>query len=335
MDRLPFIRFSTDDFGDRDRLDAWREAMAPMFDTRRPDTEQPFRGSAFTYLMGPLALGGTEVDALAYERTAGRIRSDYIDHYLVRLDYEPARPEGVLRVIDLGQPISLPAAPMYCLCLFIPRDVLAAALPGAESLHGREIEGPRGRLMADHIRSLTRHASGIGMAEGTGMAEATLSMLAACLAPSRDADARARSVLDATLIGQARRFIDARLTQPDLTPEAVGRYLTVSRTTLYRLFQPLGGVARYIQQRRLKRVHALLSDPTERRRIGDIAFEHGFADEAAFARAFRREFGLTASEVRASGGRAAPPPETLRLDLSPPQRMMLWGSWMADLGEAA
>ena len=335
MDRLPFIRFSTDDFGVGDRLDAWREAMAPMFDTRRPETGETFRGSAFTYLMGPLALGGTEVDALAYERDAPRIRSDYIDHYLVRLDYEPSRPDGVLRVIDLGQPISLPAAPMYCLCIFIPRDVMDAALPGADSLHGLEIDGPRGRLMADHIRSLTRHAPSMGGAEGAGMSDATLAMLAACLAPSRDADARARSVLDAALIGQARRFIDSRLTSPSLTPDAVARTLSISRTTLYRLFQPLGGVARYIQQRRLKRIHAILTDAADRRRIGDIAFEHGFSDEAAFARAFRREFGLTARDVRSNGTRSPIVPAGVRLDLSPPQRMMLWGSWMSDLGDAA
>lgn len=335
MDRLPFIRFSTEDFNSRDRLDAWREAMAPMFDTQRPETDDAFRGSAFTYLMGPLALGGTEVDALSYKRDAPRIRSDYIDHYLIRLDYEPDRPEGVLRVIDLGQPINLPAAPMYCLCIFIPRDVMDAALSGADSLHGREIGGPRGRLMADHIRSLTRNAPSMGGAEGAGMADATLAMLAACLAPSRDADARARSVLDATLIGQARRFIDSRLTSPNLTPHSVALALSVSRTTLYRLFQPLGGVARYIQQRRLKRVHAILTDAMDRRRIGDIAFEHGFSDEAAFARAFRREFGVTARDIRAGGSRPGITPTHIRLDLSPPQRMMLWGSWMSDLGDAA
>lgn len=333
MDRLPYIRFSTDDFDPGDRLDAWRAAMAPMFETRRPEAAPGFRGSAFTYLMGSLALGGTEVDALAYERSAARIRADYIDHYLVRLDYQPDRPEGVLRVIDLGQAVSLPPAPMYCLCIFVPRDVMDAALPGAESLHGREIDGPRGRMLADYMRSLTRNAPGLAAADGAAMAEATLAMMAACLGPSRDADARARSVLDATLIGQARRHIDKRLTNPALDADSLCRALSISRTKLYALFQPLGGVARYIQQRRLKRIHALLTDPTERRRIGDIAFEHGFSDEAVFARAFKREFGVTAREVRAVGGvlttDLGDAPDT---NLSPPQRMMLWGAWMADLG---
>ena len=55
----------------------------------------------------------------------------------------------------------------------------------------------------------------------------------------------------------------------------------------------------YIQHRRLLAAHAALADPNDRRRILDIADEHGFGDGAEFSRAFRREFGDCPSEVRA------------------------------------
>ena len=75
------------------------------------------------------------------------------------------------------------------------------------------------------------------------------------------------------------------------------------------------------------------SGSAERRRIGDIAFEHSLSDEAVFARAFKREIGVTAREARAAGGISTP--ELLDdpdINLSTPQRMMLWGVWMSDPG---
>lgn len=336
MSALPFIKFTTDEFQSNDKLDAWRQAMAPMFDTYRPETDlvarRGFSGSAYTYLLGPLALGGTSVDALAYRRSASRIRADYIDHYLIRLDFLPERPDGVLRIIDLGQPIELPAAPMHCLCLFVPRDVMDSALPGAESLHGREIIGPRGRLLADHLRSLTRQAPHLAFEDAESVGQGCLALIAACLAPSRDADRQAQSVLRATLVGQVRVYVDANLHDPRLGPEGLCRDLGVSRASLYRAFSPLGGVARYIQRRRLRAAHAALCRPNAPRRISDVAMAFGFLDPSTFARAFRREFGVSASDVAALGRPVGVAPSGANR-LSPPHRMMLWGRWMAGLGD--
>ncbi|MBI3198897.1 MAG: helix-turn-helix domain-containing protein, partial [Rhodospirillales bacterium] len=68
----------------------------------------------------------------------------------------------------------------------------------------------------------------------------------------------------------------------------------------YRLFEPRGGVAAYIQQQRILRARAELSDPAHaHRRIFEIAFDGGFSSEAHFSRVFRRAFGLSPSEARA------------------------------------
>ena len=88
----------------------------------------------------------------------------------------------------------------------------------------------------------------------------------------------------------------------------------ISRTQLYRLFEPLGGVARYIQEQRLVRACAELSNPAhDHRRIYEIAFAWGFSSEAHFSRLFRHTFGQSPSEVRArvratlsSAGRPTP-----------------------------
>ncbi|WP_164467260.1 helix-turn-helix domain-containing protein [Caulobacter flavus] len=336
MPTVPWLGFSTDEIARPNRLDAWRTAMAPLFEVAAPDDDgHAFEGAAFTAFLGPLAVGGTRMGALAYERTKALVRRDQTDHFLLRLDYTPSSPGGILRLIDLGQPIRLPPEPMVCLCAFIPRDALLGVLPQAESLHGREIGGARGRLLADHLRGVVRAAGEADIADAPALAEATLLTIAACLSPSPVRDEPAMSMVEAALLRQARGMIERELCDPGLTPARLAAGLSISRATLYRLFQADGGVARYVQKRRLRCIHRLLGDPRERRTIGELSFDFCFGDEASFARAFRREFGCTASEVRArKAARTWDPavPEAAPDDLSADGRIALWGQWMRGLG---
>jgi AraC-like DNA-binding protein len=72
------------------------------------------------------------------------------------------------------------------------------------------------------------------------------------------------------------------------------------------MFKPLGGVANYITERRLRHALRVLSDPASPKvRIKELAHDLGFTHAAAFARAFRRLFGVAPSDIRAL--RAYPP----------------------------
>jgi AraC-like DNA-binding protein len=125
-------------------------------------------------------------------------------------------------------------------------------------------------------------------------------MIAACFHTTAETLARARTSIEATTLERIRRHIAASLGSPGLHPDALCSLFRISRTQLYRLFEPLGGVAAYIQEQRLARAYAQLSDATHgHRRIYDIAFDLGFSSEAHFSRIFRRAFGLSPSEVRA------------------------------------
>lgn len=308
--------------------------MTPLFDVSSPQHPKAFTGSAYTYLIGSVAFGGTRVDALAYDRTQERIEADHIDHILIRLDFTLERPEGVLRVIDLSQPICLPLAPMDCLCLFVPRDVMEVAAPGVERLHDRFVDEPRSEILASLMRGLAKAAPTLTPSDAGMVVEALLSAFAISLATPPDAENRT-DVRDTALLRRAQRHVDANLSSRDLTPEHIASALGISRTSLYRLFKDLGGVADYVRRRRLRRVQSVLTLPGETRRISEIAFEYGFKDEATFSRAFRRAFGYTATAARATGTRLTDPKligEDARLDLSPPDRPMMWADWMSKLG---
>jgi hypothetical protein len=50
-------------------------------------------------------------------------------------------------------------------------------------------------------------------------------------------------------VERIRRYIAANLTSPELMSDVLCARLQLSRTQLYRLFEPLGGVAGYIQDK--------------------------------------------------------------------------------------
>ena len=334
MSALACIRISTDVFPAKARFAVWRQAMTPLFDVSSPPEPEAFNGSAYTYLIGSVAFGGTQVDALAYERTSARIEADHIDHILIRLDFSAERPEGVLRVIDLGQPISLPLAPMDCLCLFVPRDIMEIAAPGAERLHDRFIDEPRAEVLAGLMRGLAKAAPTLDRMEAGAAVEALLAAFSISLARPSAADSPT-DARDAALFRRAQRHIDANLSSRDLTPDRIANALGISRTGLYRLFRDRGGVSDYVRRRRLRRVQSALTLPGETRRISEIAFEYGFRDEATFSRAFRRAFGYTATAAREAGTRLTDPRlvgDDAHLHLSPPDRPLMWADWMSKLG---
>lgn len=86
--------------------------------------------------------------------------------------------------------------------------------------------------------------------------------------------------------------IEAQLCDPALGAEFLLRRFYVSRPTLYRMFHPLGGVARYIRERRLQAAHARLrEDP--RCTITFLLYDLGFESERQFQRAFQTRFGMS------------------------------------------
>lgn len=67
--------------------------------------------------------------------------------------------------------------------------------------------------------------------------------------------------------------------------------LGISRASLYRAFEPYGGVIAFIQRERLDEAYRRLSAPGQHRTIGAVAWELGYPDPSTFTRAFRRRFG--------------------------------------------
>ena len=314
---LPVAAFTTGQFGPLTRYDAWHNLISAVFEPGPPDgrTRQDLTAEASSVHFGQLLLVHAKADAQHFRRTRRLIAREGLDHYMIQVyragvcdgtygeTQNTVRP-GDVKVIDLAQPFSTFNTDFDNTTLTIPRAALAPLLDRPDRLHGTVLPGnsPLGSVLGAHIHALSGAAGHLTPEEGGVLAAGSIRLVAACLGASQRAQEETNP-FRAAAVGQAvRDYIDENITAPALGPDMLIRQFSLSRATLYRLFMDDGGVAAYIQNRRLRRCFLMIADPRQSAlRIGEIAYEHGFTSDSVFSRAFRRAFGMTPSEARAEG----------------------------------
>lgn len=96
---------------------------------------------------------------------------------------------------------------------------------------------------------------------------------------------------------QVLSVLRQRYTDPDLTVDEVAHACLVSRRTLYRVCEDIGGPAALVRRMRVEHAQRLLrTDPA--RPLSAIASASGFATDRHFYRAFRQETGVTPGQFR-------------------------------------
>jgi AraC-like DNA-binding protein len=196
------------------------------------------------------------------------------------------------------------------LMLWLPRARLPKPLADYDALHGLTIRGetPAGALIGAALTALSAEAARATEREFDAMAEGALALIAKAIAPALEA-ARAGPPPLASFLA-IRRYIDKHLHAPSLNAGSLARTFGLSRASLYRLFEPVGGVAGYIRAARLRRAYREIVDAEfADRRIGPIVYGLGFKNVSAFNRLFRRQFGASPRELRAGRMQAEPRPD--------------------------
>jgi len=313
-DTSPALRFDSLEMPTEEGFWRWRDQMSPIFDVGvSRDAVGSFRGSLHTYHLGSVLLGRCTTVTQSFDRSQQLIARSGIDHYLVQLQRQ-GRSRGVMGrrevdvgpgdvcILDLAQTIHTVDNDIDSLTLCLPREMLAPLVNAPDELHGLGLPGgsPLGALLSAHVRSLYRAAEALSPRDALTVTRGTAALVAGCLGPTIDALDLVRPQMQASRMAAIKRYIDMCLGDPDFGAAQIAEAFGVSRPTLYRLFEPLGGVAAYILRRRLDRSLADLTSSRRRRRVADIAHRWGFRSEAAFSRAFRAAFGMTPRDVRSS-----------------------------------
>jgi AraC-like DNA-binding protein len=296
--------FSTRSVPPEERHDLYRRDVLVALDARDP--EPGFTASITSLRLGAHAFYVTETGGQTMFRTPEMIAADGHDAYIVQFniagshtgDFDGvpfAAGPGEVGICDLSRPMLLHSTAVKVLSTFLPRAEVEAVVPDI-ALHGMTLDGNRAGLLIEHLTAVTRWFPQLLPETLPGITRATIELLGACLA--MEAGRTDFGVRESPVLMRARNYVEHNLLEPSLNPAKVSEALGVSRSTLYRLFEPLGGVTAFIWERRLHLARAALLDPKRARRISEIAFQCGFSSEAHFSRSFRKAFNIRPSDLR-------------------------------------
>lgn len=308
---VPTTHFSTSELSPSDRFDAWRDIISAIFDVDRIGGSEPasFEASVDAYQIGNLVITDSIQGEQAYSLSPKRNRTAGIDLLQVGLYRSGGyRGEangtsiegnsGDVQILDLARPMHSVEPASSMVCVFLPRELMQERIGDLDDLHGMDLRSGMGRLLADYLGLLAKRLPQMPESDGEAAANATIEIIAACLRPTTSTFRDAQSPIGDVILLHAKRVIEDNIQSARLTPEFLCETLGISRRSLYRLFEPLGGVHQYILQCRLSHIKRALNDSANHERIADIAARFGFTCQETFWRAFKRRYGVPPGEVR-------------------------------------
>lgn len=289
-------------------FESWREqAIIPrLFEVRTdPDT---FHASFDRVALGSALLLRYDTAATSFQRTAERAGRDGVDHVWVQLlrsgglkarsgSLNTALAPGEGGFCDLGRPLEQTSQAGAGLVFVAPRSNFLQA--DLDDLHGAGLNGSRFTLLEDYFEGLVKAGPGAAGGDDDRAAEAIAAVLLACFRTTEGPWCDlARKPLGEVALKRATDFIARNLSLGDVDVASVAQAAGVSRSTLYRIAAPWGGVAALIWEERLQAARRALSDPATPGRIGQIASAHGFSSPAHFSTRFRERFGFSPRNLR-------------------------------------
>lgn len=303
--------------GGPDGPEGFAGIMVSTFDFDVPDfaRDEPFAASAKIVLLPDVAVSSATATSGRFTRSvkaAAALGTDQIlvvcytsGHFDMTIDGETRRVEaGELAFVDLSQEISVEAPRVENVSLALSRLRLEALVPSLDLAHGF-VRPPdaMARLMRGAMEDVLAAGPTLPVVDARAVATAILQLAAGCLEPlSRRMVETGRNAVSVVAM---KSFIEQHLLDPGLGPQALLTMFGVTRSTLYRLFEPLGGVSAYIAQRKLHHAFRLLSDTRfPRGRISKLATELGYSHPSVFTRAFKEAFGLSPKDVQALAGQS-------------------------------
>ncbi len=213
---------------------------------------------------------------------------------------------GDLHINDSSQPYELRVhgdGPVECLGVEIPKKLLPLPRNRTDGLAGRRMSARKGigALLGGILTGITTDTGSYLPSDNLRLGTVVVDLASALFAHELEADhTLAVEARQRGLTLRIRGFIERHLGDPDLTPGAVAAAHYISTSYLHRLLQADGiTVAAWIRQQRLERARRDLADPAMWSvPIHQIAARWGFAHPAAFSRAFRAAYGITARDYR-------------------------------------
>ena len=306
---LPLLSFSSKALRPAVGFDAYHALYAAGADVARRDGA--FHAEVRAHRFNRMLVFERRLAGVGHERNAARVRRDGFDHVTLHLllsgtliagaegEERRLRP-GEILIIDTSAPQRNWCDDTHTITVAVARDQIGTPIQDPRAFHGTVLSQRAAGVIADLMISFTRRVD-VLTPDTSDQLGPVLGMLLAAALKGTPPGAEAVAALGQPDGGRRRKveaFIEAHLSDHGLDADAIAGGVGISRTVLYRCFAADGGVARFIQLRRLERIRNVLRRHGEAQPLAAIAHAHGFSSEQHLNRAFRSTFGRPPGQFR-------------------------------------
>ena len=295
QERDPRVRsrqFATSELPPEEQFRTW--AAHTTTSRLQAHSPGPFEARSSFWTLHDLAVADLRLDPFSAERDAAMIRAFPADHLLLIVVIEGTTrfshagidqlcEPGDACLLDLARTMTTVSSRQHCITAAFSRAFVEEA-SGPVRMHGRLPRSAEVDLLVGFVVSLAQRLPVTRRSSVVPLSRICRDLLATAIedqAPEPVACPGAKVT--------RQRAIQYIAAQPpgELSLPAMQARLGLTRASLYRLFRSDGGVLAFDRRRRLRMLHRALSDPLERRSIGELGFAHGFADQAHLLRPTR------------------------------------------------
>ncbi len=308
------VRFSTDDIPESDRVARWREhhARVALNVEIEPAHNHAFEACNVSRILPVLHLMSFKLSPARMLRTRVNDGNDELALLVNRTGHLTVTARGREVPLAPGDGVLISSDEvMVCersslgelLSLRVPRSILSSIVVGIDDAVMRLI--PR---QSETLSLLTRYAG--SLIDSNALAAPFLrnvavshvhDLIALTLGATHDAAevASARG-LRAARLRTAKVYIVENSSRQDLSVGAVAAHLGVAPRYLQRLFESDGTTfSAFLLGQRLTRAYRMLWDSQfSARPVSVVAYDVGFGDLSYFNRCFRRQYGLTPTDIK-------------------------------------
>jgi AraC-like DNA-binding protein len=310
-DALPVSRLDAAQVPLAHRFDAWHEACAPLFDSTCLGDPRRFDAGAIGYLVDQLVFTRVHFERMHFSRGAAHLSNGESDCITVQY----YRRGSITGRLDDGTPLHMAPdrisvhdfAHAYAgvgettenFGVIIPRHLLTGHdhIYRHSPMFSWSLDSPQGRLLTSALAAIWRELPLATQSESTAIASGFVGLVNGLLAAEPASDDR--GAVEAAALRAMQDYLRANVRRPDLDVADLCREFHCSRATLYRLFQPYGGVKAYHRGLRLEGAfrELALTRGSARGRVCAIAERWGFSNLSHFHRSFKGRFELSPSDV--------------------------------------
>lgn len=309
MNRELFLSMNVAVSKDQDefRIDAFK----PAYTSESTDHHlKGFSGFLGSRMIESLLLGGTNFNKQSHKCTKRLIVNSRLDHYILQVilagtlrgnfnGVEVFAHPGDIVILDSSQVASSTVETGGRITVIIPRYELEK-LTGWRKLHGAVLkaQSPTTILLFSYVKDMVDISSQLNATETTAAKEAMITLLASCINGTQQ-ELTNNLAMNLAMRDRILAYIDDNLTNPLLKPTSIQQHFHVSRSHLYRAFEPDGGVAKVIRDKRLDLAYRLLIESQGKQlSFKEIAYRCGFQNTSQFTKAFKTRYSMPPKEAR-------------------------------------